>query len=135
MRLATDYSVSAGPDPRGFALEMADGEVAGTIVDLWVDRAEMQLRYLEVEVGETVPKEGETSSEGRSRRRLVPLNVVLVDGEAKRARTSAIHSHQLVSVPTTRGDDSITLLEEERIQAFFAGGYLYADARRAEPLV
>jgi photosynthetic reaction center H subunit len=136
MRLATEYSVSAGPDPRGFALELADGQTGGTIVDLWVDRAEMQLRYLEVELSASEPKEGEeASSEGPSGRRLVPLNVVLVDGEAKKARTTAIHSHQLVSVPTTRRDDSITLLEEERIQAFFAGGYLYADARRAEPLV
>jgi photosynthetic reaction center H subunit len=148
MRVAKDYAVSAGPDPRGFALVMADGKAAGTIVDLWVDRAEMQIRYLEVELTADAPKgdapEGESDGDGEEKkaaesaspaRRLVPITVVLVDGEDRKVRCSAIHGHQVASVPTTRSDESITLLEEERIQAFYAGGYLYADARRAEPLV
>jgi len=30
---------------------------------------------------------------------------------------------------------SITLLEEEKVMAYFGGGTLYADPKRAEPLI
>jgi photosynthetic reaction center H subunit len=143
LRVAADYKISAGPDPRGFSLLLADGEAGGKVVDLWVDRAEMQVRYLEIELAG--PSADDKSPDGKASddkttapqpsRRLVPITVVLVDGIDRAVRTTAIYSHQLVSVPTTRRPDSITVLEEERIQAFYAGGYLYADARRAEPLV
>ena len=39
------------PDPRGMPVIGADGKVAGTVTELWVDRAEPQIRYLEVEAG------------------------------------------------------------------------------------
>ena len=38
------------PDPRGMSVVGADGSVAGTVRDLWVDRSEVVIRYLEVEV-------------------------------------------------------------------------------------
>ena len=41
----------------------ADGNVGGTVRDMWVDRAEMLIRYLEVEVGS-----------GGKRRVLLPIN-------------------------------------------------------------
>jgi photosynthetic reaction center H subunit len=38
-------------------------------------------------------------------------------------------------VPATRGTDTITLLEEEKISAYFGAGLLYAEPHRLEPLV
>lgn len=51
MKVAEDFSVvEQDPDPRGMEVFGADGRVAGTVCDIWVDRAEPQIRYLEVEV-------------------------------------------------------------------------------------
>ncbi|HJL04137.1 MAG TPA: photosynthetic reaction center subunit H [Polyangiaceae bacterium LLY-WYZ-15_(1-7)] len=60
LRADESYDISAGPDPRGWDVVGADGEVAGTVKDLWVDRAEMLVRYVEVEL----PAEGEDAAEG-----------------------------------------------------------------------
>jgi photosynthetic reaction center H subunit len=38
-------------------------------------------------------------------------------------------------VPATRSSSSITLLEEEKISAYFGAGLLYAEPSRLEPLV
>jgi photosynthetic reaction center H subunit len=38
-------------------------------------------------------------------------------------------------VPATRSAGSITLLEEEKISAYFGAGLLYAEPTRLEPLV
>ena len=37
--------------------------------------------------------------------------------------------------PAIMRDDQITLLEEERVMAYFAGGHLYATAERSEPII
>ena len=45
-------AVAAGdPDPRGLPVKAADGAVAGSIVDIWVDRSEPQVRYYRLELG------------------------------------------------------------------------------------
>lgn len=38
------------PDPRGMTVIGADREIAGVVTDVWVDRAEALIRYLEVEI-------------------------------------------------------------------------------------
>jgi photosynthetic reaction center H subunit len=38
-------------------------------------------------------------------------------------------------VPTTKHPDQITLLEEEKITAYFGAGTLYAEPKRSEPLI
>ncbi len=49
MRVAKNFFVAKGdPDPRGMLVRGADGGIAGTVSDIWVDRAEWQIRYLEV---------------------------------------------------------------------------------------
>ena len=51
LRVATDFSVEhPDPDPRGMNVVGADGAVGGVVRDLWVDRSEALIRYLEVEV-------------------------------------------------------------------------------------
>ena len=63
LRVASDFQVSAKDnDPRGLPVVGGDGEVGGTVVDLWVDKAESLFRYLEVE------------TTGGGRRVLLPIN-------------------------------------------------------------
>jgi photosynthetic reaction center H subunit len=47
----------------------------------------------------------------------------------------ALLAHQWREVPVTRSADSITLLEEEKIAAYFGAGLLFAEPKRSEPLV
>lgn len=122
LRVARDYDVARDdPDPRGLAVLGADGLSGGTVRDLWVDRAEALFRYLELELP------------GGTQRVLVPMNFARV--ERGRVRVNALLGAQLASVPRTRNPDSVTLLEEERIMAFFGAGTLYATADRQEPLI
>ena len=54
MRLDPTFSVAKGdPDPRGLPVEAVDKVVAGTVIELWVDRAEPQVRYYEVQLSGT----------------------------------------------------------------------------------
>ena len=40
---------------------------------------------------------------------------------------------QFLAAPALKNPDEITLLEEERVSAYFAGGYMYATPNRQEP--
>jgi photosynthetic reaction center H subunit len=127
LRAAPDFEISAGPDPRGFDVVAADGELAGTVQDLWVDRADVMVRYLEVALGTT---EGAVSTS-----RLLPIGVLTLERTARRVRVSALRAEQFSAVPALKQPDRITLLEEERISAFYAGGRRYAEPKRTEPLL
>jgi photosynthetic reaction center H subunit len=50
-------------------------------------------------------------------------------------KVKSITADQFTRVPGTRRDDMVTLLEEDKIMAYYAGGHLYARASRAEPLL
>jgi len=112
------------PDPRGMQVVGADGAVGGTVRDLWIDKAEYMLRYLEVEV----------PLDAGSRRVLLPIGFAIVDGRRRRVEVEAILGAQFKDVPGTRGADTVTLLEEDRIAGYYGGGLLYAEPRRLEPL-
>ena len=122
LRAAADFSV-AGPDidPRGLPVIGADGEEAGRVTDLWVDRMEVMFRYLEVKLP------------GVERTVLVPVNFTRIGRDA--VRVKAILSSQFAGVPPTRHPEQITLLEEEKITAYFGAGTLYAEPGRAEALL
>ena len=47
----------------------------------------------------------------------------------------AILGHQFADVPGTKQADLVTILEEEKIQAYYGAGTLYAEPSRLEPLV
>jgi photosynthetic reaction center H subunit len=124
MRVAQNFYVEPrDPDPRGMAMLGLDERVAGRVVDLWVDRSEPQVRYFEVEVA------------GAERTVLVPFAVCRVDGRRGTVRTKSILAAQFANVPGTASAEQVTLLEEDKIMAYFAGGYLYATADRARPFV
>jgi photosynthetic reaction center H subunit len=121
LRVAGPFAVSGrDPDPRGKPVIGADGAVGGTVVDLWVDRAEVLFRYLEVEVA-------------GGRRVLLPVNFSRID--AQRVRVRSILGAQFAHVPGTRQPETVTLLEEDKIMAYYGAGTLYATAARQEPVL
>jgi photosynthetic reaction center H subunit len=122
LRLAPDYAIySSNSDPRGMDVLGADGEVGGTVTDLWLDMSETLFRYLEVELPD------------RSRRVLLPMNFARVT--SREVKVGAILGHQFVDVPATRHAEQVTILEEEKIAAYYGGGTLYAEPSRSEPLL
>ncbi len=121
LRVAAGFGVAPQDvDPRGLPVLGDDGAEGGRVVDIWVDRSEMLFRYLEVEV------------EGGGRV-LLPMNFARV--EQRRIRVKSILSHQFARVPKTRAPDQVTLLEEEKIMAYYGAGTLYATPDRQEPLL
>ena len=122
LRIATDYDVQGGDtDPRGLPVVGADGEVGGTVVEMWVDVAESLFRYYELEVA------------GTGRHVLLPMNFARCKRD--KVTVGAILGRQFADVPGTRSLDQVTMLEEEKIQAYYGAGTLYAEPSRAEPLL
>jgi photosynthetic reaction center H subunit len=119
------YLETRDPDPRGMPVIGADGLSAGTVVDVWVDRSEMLLRYLEVELAVT----------DDHRRVLLPINMAKVHRRHRRVDVSAIFAAHFANVPTTEQAEQVTLLEEDKIMAYYGGGTLFAAPSRIEPLI
>lgn len=127
MRLSHGFEVNPrDPDPRGMPVMGAKGGVAGVVREIWVDQAEMLIRYLEVELSADIAPGG--------RRVLVPMTMVEVQGR-RGVKVAAITAQQFAGVPGTASPESITRLEEEKICAYFGAGYLYATPDRLEPLL
>ncbi len=123
LRIATDFSVATeDPDPRGMEVIGADNAAAGTVRELWIDRSEPQIRYLEVAI-----------TGGRNV--LLPINFARINGRRRQITVVSIKAAQFAGVPGTHRPDQITLREEDQITGYFAGGYLYADPRRLEPII
>jgi len=124
LRQAEGFSlVEQDPDPRGLPVVGADGVQAGTVSDVWVDRAEPALAYLEVELDDS------------GDRVLLPEGFARRDRKRNRLTVKAIMGGQFDGVPRTAAPDRVTLQEEDRIRAYYAGGYRYADWRRSESLL
>lgn len=123
LRVATDFGVcEEDPDPRGWPVIGADGETAGSVAELWVDRAEPLIRYYEVALsgGRTV---------------LLPYAFADVQTGRGQIKVEAILASQFAAVPGVARNDRITALEEDRICGYFAGGKVYATPARTEPLL
>ncbi|MDP3235852.1 MAG: photosynthetic reaction center subunit H [Myxococcales bacterium] len=126
MRTDPAVTVLAGPDPRGWDVVGGDGKVAGTVKDIWIDRADVMVRYLEVELA---PGAGATGT------RLIPMPLLQLRRDSKRVEVSAILSKHFAQVPVLKNPDRVTVMEEELVSAFYAGGKLYAEPRRLGPLL
>lgn len=123
LRVAGEFAVDPdGSDPRGFKVLGADGVEAGTVVDVWLDRAEYIFRYLEVHLtaGKVV---------------LLPVNFSVISAKAGEVKVKSILASQFSDVPVLRNPDQITLLEEDKVVAYYGGGTMYATASRSEPLL
>ena len=126
LRIATNFAVaSEDGNPVGMAVIGADGRIAGSVRDVWVDRAESIIRYYEVEVG----------AAAAAKTVLLPVTFSSVDAGRRRIRVEAILGHQFADVPVTHGRHSVTSLEEEKITVYYGAGTLYATADRAEPFL
>ncbi len=124
MRIANDFHVARkDPDPRGMTVIGADGVSGGVVRDIWVDRSETLIRYLEVEVA---------GREGLSRV-LLPMPFAQIDGLRRQVKVISILGNQFANVPELVNPDQVTLLEEDKITAYYGGGILYATPSRQEP--
>lgn len=106
------------PDPHGMTVFGAGGEAVGEVNDLWVDRSEPAIKYLQV-----------GTPTGNV---LVPMGFCRVGDQG--IKVQALYAPQFSGVPKPKATDQITLLEEDRIVGYFAGGYRYADETRNDPL-
>lgn len=124
LRTAPEFFVpSSDPNPVGMSVYGADGRVGGVVRDVWIDRSEPQVRYIEVSTG----------SDGRAI--LVPIAFASIDGYRKRVNVRAVLASHFASAPTTAHAEQVTLREEDRICGYFGGGTLYAEPSWKEPLL
>lgn len=122
LRVAEDFYLDKrDPDPRGMPVIAADNAVAGTISDVWVDRSEYIIRYLEVALADS------------AKRVLVPMPMAVIQRGRKRVKIDALLASQFAGAPTLANPDQITRDEEERVSAYVGAGTLYATPARAEP--
>jgi photosynthetic reaction center H subunit len=156
-------------DPRGMEVIGADGLPAGVIEDMWVDRSEMMVRYLEVRLDPSIARQSTAAASGGERIEaaasaaaegegedgdvavavatearsaagvadtvLLPMTVCTIAPTYGQVNTTYILSSQFADVPRTKKPDEVTLLEEDKIVAYFSGGLLYATPQRTEPLL
>jgi photosynthetic reaction center H subunit len=98
-----------------------DGVVVGTVTDMWIDEPEQLVRFLEYQL----------DSEWGEGKRLVPMTLARIKSDHVKVRT--IYAKHFANVPRHASPRQVTLLEEDKIAAYYAGGVLYADEERLEP--
>jgi photosynthetic reaction center H subunit len=126
LRVAPAYWLAEeDPNPIGMQVIGADKVVAGLCKDAWIDRSEMLVRYLEVSV--TVG--------GVARDVLVPMTLVRINSDYGHVIVSSVMGAQFAEAPVLASPDQITMREEDRVSAYFAGGHMYASPDRQEPLI
>ena len=142
LRIASGFFMhEEDPDPRGMTVYGADRIVAGTVRDVWVDRSEVLIRYLEVELTAVTaavvaptpaapPVDVPTPLTV-----LLPINFAQIDRRRRRVTVSALMARHFATVPATQSAEQITLREEDRITGYYAGGTLYAAPSRLGPMI
>ena len=122
LRVLSGFDVSKhDTDPRGLPVLGTDNVVAGKVVDMWVDTCEMMFRFIEIEI----------SNSGQHV--LLPVPFARIKKDSVKAHS--VYAAQFANVPKTKSADEVTMLEEEKISAYYGAGTLYADPTRAEPLL
>ncbi len=114
LRKAKGWSVEPGDtDPRGFTVLDAKGRKVGTVIDIWVDRAVRILRYLEVQLNDA------------ERTVILPIYVTNIKASKGQIRVPALLARQFLNVPPLANPDQITAREEDKVNAYYAGGEFY----------
>jgi photosynthetic reaction center H subunit len=168
MRLLHEHEIAEDDaDPRGMEMVGADGLTAGIVADLWIDRSEMMVRYLEVRLDPAIAASRGAMTEtflvesaavavdrdtgdaavavvdeivtvpasGARDTVLIPFTAATVAAMYGQVATSSVLARQFADVPRTRDPNAVTLLEEEKIGAYFSAGELYATPARSEPML
>lgn len=122
LRTEPEWDIFEGdPEIRGRPAIGCDGKVAGTVVDLWVDKSEVLFRYVEVETT-------------RGTRTLVPIAMTHWVGDGP-VRVEHATAQQILDGPTLSHPEQVTLREEDRMSGYYGGGQLHATPDRSEPLI
>jgi photosynthetic reaction center H subunit len=121
MRTDPEWEVTTeGRDIRGWDVIGCDGKSAGKITEIWVDRSESMIRYIEIGMDDGTV-------------RLCPMTACIVSLRGGEVKVNSIRSDQFARIPQLKNPDQITFLEEEKICAYIAGGKMYASRDRVEP--
>lgn len=123
LRVATDFAVAKEDiTPIGMPVYGADGIKAGIVTEIWIDRSEPMVRYLE------------TTLEG-GRVVMVPMNFCRIKQARGEVHVAAILASQFADVPAIASPDRITAREEDKVTGYFGGGTIYATPERSEPII
>jgi photosynthetic reaction center H subunit len=64
---------------------------------------------------------------------MLPINFARVGRD--KVKVASILGHHLTDVPRLKNPDEITMLEEERVMAYYGAGTLYAEPSRMGPWI
>ncbi|MEM9745001.1 MAG: photosynthetic reaction center subunit H [Pseudomonadota bacterium] len=124
MRVLDGYEVEGNDtDPRGLEVVGLDGVQAGSVSDIWVEKGEAVVRYLEIAL------------EGSGERVLVPIHFSKTKAKLAQVEVTSVLGEQIKLAPRTASGEQVTLLEEDKIMAFYGGGLMYAKPDLIEPLI
>ena len=126
-------------DPRGMDVRACDDEIVGKITEIMLDRMEMLPRYYQVALnsGKTVLLPMMYMKIRRKREAPTEGTVVerLIDSREKEVRVASLNSAQFENVPLCASNDVITLLEEDKVQAYYGGAHVYGSPQRTESFI
>ncbi|MFK7890029.1 MAG: photosynthetic reaction center subunit H [Granulosicoccus sp.] len=133
------YVAKGSVDPRGMDVRACDGVIVGKVSEIMLDRMEFLPRYYQVSLnsGKTVLM---PMMYVRIRKKeAAPVNGSLADRviqtREKEIRVASLNSAQFEDVPQTSSDSVVTLLEEDKVQAYFGGAHVFGSAKRQESLI
>lgn len=126
-------------NPVGMDVRALDKVVVGQVTDVMIDQMEYLPRYYQVTLtsGRRVLLPMMYCRIAKKRRGPAEGSIFdrMIDRRAKEIRVVAITSAQFENVPTCASDAQVTLLEEDKVQAYYGGGHVYATRKRTEPLI
>ena len=93
----------------------ADKVVIGQVIDIWIDVREQLERYLEIELKD-------------KSKRLLPMPLSKIN--SKSVDVHSLYGKHFKKVPSIKKPKEVTMLEEEKVSAYYTGGKLYASYDR-----
>ena len=139
--LPTDefFIAKLSSNPIGMNVRACDGQIVGKVTDIMLDRMEMLSRYYQVVLNSgktillpmmymTLRRSADAPEEGS-------LSERLIDGRAKEMRVASLNSAQFENIPVCADNAVVTLLEEDKIQAYFGGAHVFGSPQRTESFI
>ncbi|MGI4768104.1 MAG: photosynthetic reaction center subunit H [Janthinobacterium lividum] len=108
--------------PIGLEVITRDRIRVGVVADVWINLSELFGRYLEVQ---TEPAFG-------GDRIILPVAFADIRPRDRRVLIGMLTARQFSKVPRLASPDVITFREEDRVNAYYAGGHLYSRAMENE---